>query len=183
MRELIGSADGARFRTFAQSLTFDMLVRHANRHLGELTRRYRLERVPDTDLEVQVIDLEMGDEVRSVHTLSGGESFQVSLSLALGLASLSAPRTQVESLFIDEGFGSLDARTLDLAISSLDALQALGRKIGVISHVSTLVERIGVQVRVTSLGGGRSAVEIRDCLEPDTLMLGRFTQASAGLSA
>jgi len=100
----------------------------------------------------------MGDEVRSVYSLSGGESFLVSLALALGLASLASHRTSVESLFIDEGFGSLDPETLDTAIASLDGLQALGRKVGVISHVPTLVERIGVQVRVEPRGGGRSRV-------------------------
>ncbi|MEJ1341861.1 MAG: SbcC/MukB-like Walker B domain-containing protein, partial [Candidatus Sedimenticola sp. (ex Thyasira tokunagai)] len=111
-----------------------------------------------SDLELQVIDTDMGDEVRSVHSLSGGESFLVSLALALGLASLSSSTTQVESLFIDEGFGSLDQETLEIAIDSLDTLQSLGRKVGVISHVPMLVERIGVRVAVEKLGGGRSRV-------------------------
>lgn len=158
---LIGSSDGKKFRVFAQSLTLDLLVAHANQHLAELARRYRLERVPGSDLDLQIVDNEMGDEIRSVHSLSGGESFLVSLALALGLASLSARRTQVESLFIDEGFGSLDAETLDMALSSLDALQAQGRQVGVISHVGALVERIGVQVRVERLGGGRSRVTVK----------------------
>lgn len=158
LRELIGSADGSKFRSFAQSLTLDALLAHANRHLGDLARRYALERVPGSDLELQVVDREMADEVRPVHSLSGGESFLVSLALALALASLSSHRTQVESLFIDEGFGSLDPDTLDAAVASLDALQSLGRKVGVISHVPALVERIGVQVRVESLGAGRSRV-------------------------
>jgi DNA repair protein SbcC/Rad50 len=160
LRELIGSADGSKFRSFAQSLTLDALLAHANRHLDDLARRYALERVPGSDLELQVIDREMGDEVRPVHSLSGGESFLVSLALALALASLSSHRTQVESLFIDEGFGSLDPDTLDTAVASLDALQSLGRKVGVISHVPALVERIGVQVRVESLGSGRSRVRV-----------------------
>ncbi len=158
LRELIGSADGNKFRTFAQSLTLDALLAHANRHLEDLARRYRLERSPGSELALQVVDADMGDEVRSVYSLSGGESFLVSLALALGLASLASHRTRVESLFIDEGFGSLDPETLDTAIASLDALQALGRKVGVISHVPTLVERIGVQVRVEPRGGGRSRV-------------------------
>ena len=160
LQDLIGSHDGTKFRTFAQSLTLDVLIAHANGHLQDLARRYRLERVPGSDLELQVIDREMGDEVRSVHSLSGGESFLVSLALALGLASLSSHRTQVESLFIDEGFGSLDPDTLDIALASLDALQSLGRQVGVISHVPALVERIGVQVRVETRGGGRSVVRI-----------------------
>ncbi len=159
LKELIGSQDGSKFRTFAQSLTLDALLGYANRHLEELARRYLLQRVPGSDLELQVIDQEMGDEVRSVHSLSGGESFLISLALALGLASLSSNRTQVESLFIDEGFGSLDPATLDIAIASLDALQSLGRKVGVISHVPAMVERIGVQVRVGVHGGGKSSVK------------------------
>jgi exonuclease SbcC len=158
LKDLIGSQDGSKFRTFAQSLTLDALLGYANRHLEELARRYLLQRVPGSDLELQVIDQEMGDEVRSVHSLSGGESFLISLALALGLASLSSSRTQVESLFIDEGFGSLDPATLDIAIASLDALQSLGRKVGVISHVPAMVERIGVQVRVGVHGGGKSSV-------------------------
>jgi exonuclease SbcC len=159
LKDLIGSQDGSKFRTFAQSLTLDALLGYANRHLEELARRYLLQRVPGSDLELQVIDQEMGDEVRSVHSLSGGESFLISLALALGLASLSSNRTQVESLFIDEGFGSLDPATLDIAIASLDALQSLGRKVGVISHVPAMVERIGVQVRVGVHGGGKSSVK------------------------
>ncbi len=160
LRELIGSADGSKLRVFAQSLTLDVLLGHANRHLEELARRYRLERVPGAELELQVVDRDLGDEVRSVHSLSGGETFLVSLALALGLASLSSRRTRVDSLFIDEGFGSLDADTLDAALATLDALQAQGRTVGVISHVPTMVERIGLQVKVTPRGGGRSAVEV-----------------------
>ena len=103
----------------------------------------------------------MADEVRSIHSLSGGESFLVSLALALGLSSLASDRIKVESLFIDEGFGALDADSLDTAIASLDTLYSLGRQVGVISHVSTLIERIGVQIRVESLGGGRSRVRLQ----------------------
>jgi exonuclease SbcC len=158
MKELIGSSDGAKLRRFAQSLTLEALIGHANRHLGELARRFALQRVPDSDLELQVVDRDMADEVRSVFSLSGGESFLVSLAMALGLASLNSQRTRVESLFIDEGFGSLDADALETAVASLDALQSLGRQVGIISHVSTLVERIGFQVQVTRGGGGRSTV-------------------------
>ncbi|MGL5451565.1 MAG: AAA family ATPase [Aeromonas sp.] len=156
--DLIGQANGAKFRTFAQSLTLERLLLEANAQLGELSPRYRLARVPGTDLALQVVDLDMGDEVRSVDSLSGGESFLVSLALALALSSLSSHQTQVESLFIDEGFGTLDPDSLDQALASLDALQAAGRQIGVISHVQTLVERIGVQIRVDALGGGESQV-------------------------
>jgi len=160
LNELIGSKSGAKFRTFAQSLTLEALLAHSNRHLEDFARRYTLQRVPGSDLELQIIDRDMADDVRSVHSLSGGESFLVSLALALGLASLSSNKTQVESLFIDEGFGSLDPETLDIAIASLDTLQALGRKVGVISHVPILVERIGAKVVVEKQGGGRSRVDI-----------------------
>jgi len=160
LNELIGSKNGAKFRTFAQSLTLEALLAHSNRHLEDFAKRYALQRVPGSDLELQIIDRDMADDVRSVHSLSGGESFLVSLALALGLASLSSNKTQVESLFIDEGFGSLDPETLDIAIASLDTLQTLGRKVGVISHVPILVERIGAKVVVEKQGGGRSCVEI-----------------------
>ncbi len=160
LRELIGSADGSKFRNFAQGLTLNLLVAHANEHLRDLARRYELQRVPGAEMEIQVIDREMGDEVRSIHSLSGGESFLASLALALGLASLASDRVEVESLFIDEGFGALDADSLDLAIASLDALYSLGRQVGVISHVDTLVERIGVKVQVTKQGGGRSRLKV-----------------------
>jgi len=160
LNELIGSKSGAKFRTFAQSLTLEALLAHSNQHLEDFAKRYALQRVPGSDLELQIIDRDMADDVRSVHSLSGGESFLVSLALALGLASLSSNKTQVESLFIDEGFGSLDPETLDIAIASLDTLQALGRKVGVISHVPILVERIGAKVVVEKQGGGRSSVLI-----------------------
>lgn len=158
LAELIGSASGAKFRTFAQSLTLERLLLVANEHLGELAPRYQLQRVPGTDLALQAIDRDMGDEIRGVESLSGGESFLVSLALALGLASLSSRETQVESLFIDEGFGTLDPESLDTALACLDSLQSSGRQIGVISHVQTMVERIGVQIRIEALGGGESRV-------------------------
>ncbi len=160
LKELIGSADGRRFRVFAQSLTLEALIAQANQHLGELMDRYRLQRVPGHDLELQVIDRDMGDEVRSVQSLSGGESFLVSLALALGLSSLSARDTRIESLLIDEGFGTLDPDTLDVALSVLDALQASGRKVGLISHVPGMAERVGVRIDVCPRGGGKSDVRV-----------------------
>lgn len=161
LHDLIGSADGKKFKVFAQSLTLDALLLHANAHLQELARRYRLMRVPGYDLDLQVVDQDMGDEMRGLASLSGGESFLVSLALALGLASLSSETTQVETLFIDEGFGTLDPETLEVALATLDALQATGRQVGVISHVSGLAERIGVQVRVVKQGGGRSRLVVQ----------------------
>ena len=158
LNELIGSASGAKFRTFAQSLTLERLLLISNGHLRSLAPRYQLQRVPGSDLALQVVDQDMGDEIRAVESLSGGESFLVSLALALGLSSLSSKGTRVDSLFIDEGFGTLDPESLDTAIASLDALQAEGRQIGVISHVQTMVERIGVQIRIEAMGGGASRV-------------------------
>jgi exonuclease SbcC len=160
LNELIGSADGKKFRNHAQQFTLDVLLGYANRHLSDLSRRYRLERVKGT-LALMVVDQDMGDEIRSVHSLSGGESFLVSLALALGLASLSSNRVRVESLFIDEGFGSLDADTLRVAMDALDHLQAQGRKVGVISHVQEMTERIGVQIQVQRQSGGQSRIEVR----------------------
>lgn len=159
--ELIGSADGTKFRRFAQSLTLNHLIQLANRHLADLHPRYELQRAPGSDLVLQVIDHNMADEVRGVHNLSGGERFLVSLALALGLASMSSSRgIKVESLFIDEGFGALDSTNLAMAVSVLEQLQATGRRVGVISHVDELKERIAVKIEVTPVGGGRSTVKV-----------------------
>jgi len=159
LNDLIGSADGKKLRNVAQQTTLDVLLGYANRHLQSLARRYRLQRLRDT-LALIVIDQDMGDEIRSVHSLSGGESFLVSLALALGLASLSSNRVRVESLFIDEGFGSLDAETLRVAMDALDGLQAMGRKVGVISHVQEMTERIATRVLVERIAGGSSRVAV-----------------------
>jgi DNA repair protein SbcC/Rad50 len=159
--ELIGSADGTKFRRFAQSLTLSHLIHLANRHLTDLYPRYELQRAPGSDLVLQVIDHNMADEVRGVHNLSGGERFLISLALALGLASMSSSRgIKVGSLFIDEGFGTLDSTSLAMAVSVLEQLQATGRRVGVISHVDELKERIAVKVEVTPAGGGRSTVKV-----------------------
>lgn len=159
LNEMFGSADGAKFKVLAQGYTLDALLTYANRHLQELSKRYELQRIGDT-LALQVVDLDMLGEVRTVHSLSGGESFLVSLSLALGLSSLSSNRMKVESLFIDEGFGSLDIDTLRVAMDALESLQTQGRKIGVISHVAEMTERITTQIRVIKTANGRSKIEI-----------------------
>ena len=159
LNEIAGSSDGGKFRRIAQGYTLDVLLSYANVQLSELSKRYRLERVPDT-LALQVIDRDMCDEVRTVHSLSGGESFLVSLALALGLSSLSSNRMRVESLFIDEGFGSLDAETLRVAMDALDSLRTRGRKIGVISHVQEMTERIPVQIKVNRGDNGRSYLTV-----------------------
>ena len=163
MSDLIGSADGKKFRNYAQQFTLDVLLGYANAHLNHLSRRYQLERIQNPanpSLALLVRDQDMGGEMRSVHSLSGGESFLVSLALALGLASLSSNRVRVESLFIDEGFGSLDAETLRVAMDALDGLQAMGRKVGVISHVQEMTERISTKILVQPAAGGRSTISV-----------------------
>lgn len=155
LNALIGSADGAKFRTIAQERTLDILLSYANAQLAQLSARYALERVRDS-LNLIVIDRDMGDERRSVHSLSGGESFLVSLALALGLASLTSNRLRIESLFIDEGFGSLDPETLAIALNALTQLESQGRKVGVISHVAELAEAIPTQIKVVKGRSGAS---------------------------
>lgn len=164
LSELIGSQDGKKFRNYAQQFTLDVLLGYANRHLSELAKRYRLERIVNQggpSLGLMVRDQDMGGEVRGVNSLSGGESFLVSLALALGLASLSSNRVRVESLFIDEGFGSLDSETLRVAMDALDGLQSMGRKVGVISHVQEMTERIATRIIVQPSGGGSSSVTVQ----------------------
>lgn len=157
LSDLVGCSTGAKFRKEAHRLTLEVLLAHANQHLESFARRYVL-RIPAEGQGLLLEDLESGGEVRSVYSLSGGESFLVSLALAMGLASLSAEQIPVESLFIDEGFGSLDSESLKIALDALDALQSHGRKVGVISHVPEMAERIGVHIEVKPEGMGRSRV-------------------------
>ena len=187
LNELIGSADGAKFRLFAQSLTLDTLLGYTNEHLRSLRPRYSLRRRSEQTegrseapsppagllaavapglrnerlLDLEIVDHDMGGQVRDCATLSGGESFLVSLALALGLSSLSARNVRVESLFIDEGFGSLDRDTLDSALAVLEELQAHGQQIGIISHITELSERIAHRVLVEPQRAGRSAVRVQ----------------------
>ena len=160
LNDLIGSSTGDKFRKIAQAYNLDLLVHHANAQLRQLVRRYRLKR-GGSMLGLLVMDTEMGDELRSVHSLSGGETFLVSLALALGLASMASSTLKIESLFIDEGFGSLDPESLQLAMDALDGLQAQGRKVGVISHVQEMHERIPVQIQVLRQGNGLSTVQVK----------------------
>ena len=159
LNKLVGSADGTKFKVIAQSYTLNLLLLHANKHLAYLSKRYKLQQVPGT-LALQVVDCDMCDEVRTVYSLSGGESFLISLALALGLSSLSSNNLKVESLFIDEGFGSLDADSLRTAMEALEQLQMQGRKIGVISHVQEMSERISVQVQLRKLVNGKSEIVV-----------------------
>ncbi len=158
---LIGSNDGKKFSRFAQGLTLARLTGLANRHLLQLTDRYEILKSKQKDLELLIIDKYQAEAVRPMATLSGGESFLVSLALALGLSDLASRKVQINSLFIDEGFGTLDADTLDVAISALENLQANGKTIGVISHVEALKERIGVQIEVSRGQGGNSSIAIK----------------------
>lgn len=150
---LIGSADGAKFRKYAQGLTLEYLIHLANGQLDRLHGRYQLQRQDSENLAIAVIDTWQGDAVRDTKTLSGGESFLVSLALALALSDLVSHKTSIDSLFLDEGFGTLDADTLEIALDALDSLNASGKNIGVISHINTLKERIAVQIKVNKHNG------------------------------
>lgn len=161
LRDVMGSADGKVMRTFAQGLTLDRLLEHANTRLAELKPRYELERGQGGDMLIQVIDNDMGGQVRGLHNLSGGERFLVSLALALGLAEMSTTRgVKIESLFIDEGFGALDPVSLGQALALLEQLEQGGRRVGIISHVEELKERIPVKIEVSPSGRGTSTVSV-----------------------
>ncbi|WP_210486201.1 AAA family ATPase [Rufibacter aurantiacus] len=160
LSRLIGSADGKKFSKYAQSLTLARLVELGNRHLHRLNDRFRILKSNDNELELQILDTYQGDAVRSVNSLSGGESFLVSLALALGLSDLASHKAQIHSLFIDEGFGTLDADTLDIAMDALESLQASGKMIGIISHVEALKERISTQIVVEKQAGGHSKISV-----------------------
>ena len=153
LNSLIGSSTGDRFRKFAQGLTLDNLVWLANQQLNRLHGRYLLQRKASDALELEVVDTWQADAVRDTRTLSGGESFLVSLALALALSDLVSHKTRIDSLFLDEGFGTLDSETLDTALDALDALNATGKTIGVISHVEAMKERIPVQIKVKKING------------------------------
>jgi exonuclease SbcC len=159
LKKLFGSEDGQKFRNIAQSYTLSLLLQLANIHLQTLSNRYSLE-CDENSLSIKVIDHLMGNEESTVHSLSGGESFLVSLSLALALSSLSSRNIQIETLFIDEGFGTLDAETLRVTMDALEQLRHKGRKVGIISHVQELRERIPVQIQVEKIGFGKSLIKI-----------------------
>ncbi len=158
LHELIGSADGKKYRNFAQGLTFEMMIGHANRQLQKMTDRYLLIRDEVQALELNVVDNYQAGETRSTKNLSGGESFIVSLALALGLSQMASKNVRVDSLFLDEGFGTLDEEALDTALETLSGLQQQGKLIGVISHVQVLKERISTQIQISPNSGGRSTM-------------------------
>lgn len=163
LHELIGSADGKKYRNFAQGLTFEMMIAHANLQLRNMTDRYLLLRDTAQPLELNVMDNYQAGEVRTTKNLSGGESFIVSLALALGLSRMSGRNVRVDSLFLDEGFGTLDEESLDTALETLAALRREGKLIGVISHVAAIRERIGAQITVWPGHGGCSRLEGPGC--------------------
>ncbi len=168
LAEQIGSAKGDKFSRFAQGLTLSHLARLANLRLRQLTSRYSILKTPNQDLELQIIDHDQADSKRPMASLSGGESFLVSLALALGLSELAGYKARIESLFIDEGFGTLDPDSLNTALDALERLQHSGKMIGIISHVADLKERIGTQIRVQPGAGGNSTVRVVDVVGTET---------------
>ena len=163
LHELIGSADGKKYRNFAQGLTFELMIRHANLQLGKMSDRYWLVHDPARPLDLNVVDAYQAGEIRSTKNLSGGESFLVSLALALGLSQMTSRNVRVDSLFLDEGFGSLDEDALETALSTLAGLHQDGKLIGLISHVGALKTRIAAQIEVVPRPGGRSVLEGPGC--------------------
>ena len=161
--DLIGSADGKKYRTFAQGLTFQVMIDHANKQLGKMSDRYLLIHDADNALELNVIDNYQGGDIRSTKNLSGGEGFIISLALALGLSQMASQNIRVDSLFLDEGFGTLDEESLDIALDTLTSLQQEGKIIGIISHVQALKERILTQIKVEKISGGFSQISGQGC--------------------
>ena len=160
LSDLIGSAKGDKFRKYAQGLTLDHLIHLANRQLDKLHGRYLLHRKSNEELSLEVLDTWQGDTARDIRTLSGGESFLVSLALALALSDLVSHKTSIDSLFLDEGFGTLDQETLEIALNALDSLNASGKMVGVISHVESLKERIPTRIEVRKeVGLGYSSLD------------------------
>ena len=158
LHQLIGSSDGKKFRNFAQGLTFNIMVAHANEQLKKMSDRYLLIADSEQPLMLNVMDNYQGGQIRTSKNLSGGESFIISLSLALGLSNMASHRMQVDSLFLDEGFGTLDEEALDVALDTLTNLQQSGKLIGVISHIQALKDRIRSQIQVVPQTGGISKI-------------------------
>lgn len=158
LNAIIGSHDGKNFRNFAQGITFDILIGHANEQLNKMSDRYILIQDPEKPLSFNIVDNYQGGILRPTDNLSGGECFILSLALALGLSKMVSKKMNVDSLFLDEGFGTLDEETLDKALDALSGLNQQGKIIGVISHVTGLKERITTQIKVDPLGGGKSKI-------------------------
>ncbi|MFG6359633.1 MAG: AAA family ATPase [Mailhella sp.] len=163
LNSLVGSDDGKKFRQIAQAITFEQVLHYANMKLQLLQKRYLLIQDKNNLLNLNVLDNYQGGEIRAVQNLSGGESFIVSLSLALGLAQMASKNVRVDSLFLDEGFGTLDEENLDTALSTLASIQQEGKLIGIISHIPLLKERINTQINVIPEQGGRSILQGAGC--------------------
>lgn len=160
LNKLIGDATGNTFANFAQGLTMKNLLVYANRRLENLSDRYLLSK-PEDDGALTIVDKYQGNTIRSVKTLSGGETFLISLALALSLSDMASKNVALGCLFIDEGFGTLDPETLELAMTTLETLQSESQKtVGVISHVATLKERITTQIQLDRNAQGLSSIEI-----------------------
>lgn len=160
MNALIGDAMGKKFSNFVQDLTLKQLIAYGNKRLEGFSDRYLIS-VDQNAESLKVIDSYMGNTQRAVSSLSGGETFKLSLALAFGLSDLAARNVNIESLFIDEGFGTLDPESLDQAITLLENMQNNSNKsIGIISHVGELKDRIGAKIKLTRTSGGYSKVEI-----------------------
>ncbi|PTM04207.1 MAG: hypothetical protein DA405_08160 [Bacteroidetes bacterium] len=162
LNKMIGDSNGKRFNDFAQDLSLQQLLTLANQRLVQLTDRYRIASPQgEEDDSLIAIDDHMGGQRRSVKTLSGGETFVLSLSLALALSDLASKNVEINSLFIDEGFGTLDPETLDQTLDTLERLQTESSKtIGIISHVEALKERISTQVQLHRNGQGYSSLKV-----------------------
>jgi len=163
LNALIGSADGKKYRNFAQGLTLDIMVSYANSQLAKLSDRYLLIRDKEEPLDLNVVDNYQAGEIRSTKNLSGGESFLVSLALALGLSRMASRKVRVDSLFLDEGFGTLDEETLETALGTLASLRQDGKMIGVISHIGAMKERINTKIIVQPVREGRSILTGPGC--------------------
>jgi exonuclease SbcC len=163
LHALIGSADGKKFRNFAQGLTFEILISHANHHLQKMSDRYLLVKNSLVALDLNVTDNYQAGEIRSTKNLSGGESFIISLSLALGLSGMASHKVRIDSFFLDEGFGTLDDEALDTALETLSGLQQQGKLIGIISHVAAIKEKIATQIIIEKRAGGRSRLKGPGC--------------------
>jgi len=161
LNEYIGDSKGNKFSNFAQNLTLVNLIGLANQRLRLLSDRYILDKPKEETDSLFVMDTYQGNSLRAVNTLSGGETFTLSLALALALSDLASQNVRIESLFIDEGFGTLDPDTLDIALNTLERLQAESNKtIGIISHVEILKERISTQIRLKKNANGFSTFEV-----------------------
>lgn len=156
---LMGDKEGKKFRDYAQQYNLDILLEYANQQLSMLSQRYTLKRL-ENSLSLAIIDHDMDGETRAVASLSGGESFLTALALSLAIANMASGHTKIESLFIDEGFGTLDASSLHMVMNALDQLQNQGRKVVLISHIQEMHERIPVQIQVIPVGAGASTIEV-----------------------